>query len=133
MKHIEDLEELDSEVLERIAADSGITVPETLKQDIGATARILEAVTKPCSVLSAPADTGRRITLFSYAATAVALAAVLITVRPGTPKDTFDDPYLALAEFERTMNYIQDKTGAGLEFAGNKVEPVIEKTLNILK
>ena len=118
LKEIEKLTELD---LERIAQDESIEVPATLKHDISVKARALEMTSH------------KRIAMFSYPAAAVAVIAIGMSLTfQTTPKDTFDDPQLAYAQIEEVFEFISEKINAGIDIACT-VQPVIEKTINVLK
>ena len=118
LKEIEKLTELD---LERIAQDESIEVPATLKHDISVKARALEMTSH------------KRIAMFSYPAAAVAVIAIGMSLTfHSTPKDTYDDPYMAYAQIEEIFEYISDKINVGMDIV-NTAQPIIEKTINVLK
>lgn len=110
MKTLEEIENLSLEELEQKAAGAAPAAPEGLQERIRATLA---------------ADTVRQETLtrrpagwvpWTTLAVAAAAAAVLILPQHG-PKDTFDDPYLAYAEVEKTFRTISDKMSAGVGIA----------------
>ena len=132
MKRLEDLENLNMQELERIASDESIRIPGTLKHDIAVTARALEMAS------ANDATTGsrrkRRLAMYSYPAAAVAILAIgmSITFRSTTPKDTFEDPYMAYVQMEQVFGFISEKMNSGLDIA-NAVEPVIDKTIKAIR
>ena len=83
MKSIEEIEKLPLEQLERIGADETISVPTDLSVHIPSR--------------KAPAIA------WSAAAAAVVVAGFIGLSRTDTPKDTFDDPYLAYAAVENAL------------------------------
>lgn len=111
MKHREDIERIDLEELEKIAADSSVPVPESLHR------RVEDALTAACAVKSVP---GRKAWRFALIPAAVAVAAALTVglnyqSASRMPADTFTDPQAAYAELERTFGYISNKFNAGRE------------------
>lgn len=111
MKHREDIERIDLEELEKIAADSSVPVPESLHR------RVEDALTAACAVKSVP---GRKAWRFALIPAAVAVAAALTVglnyqSASRMPADTFTDPQAAYAELERTFGYISSKINAGRE------------------
>jgi len=123
MKGLEEIEKLTELDLERIAQDESIEVPATLKHDISVKARALEMTSHK----------RKRIAMFSYPAAAVAVIAIGMSLTfHTTPKDTFDDPHMAYAQIEEVFEFISEKINAGMDIACT-VQPVIEKTINVLK
>lgn len=111
MKRKEDIERMDLEELEKIAADSSVPVPESLHR------RVEDALTAACAVKSVP---GRKAWRFALIPAAVAVAAALTVglnyqSASRMPADTFTDPQEAYAELERTFGYISSKINAGRE------------------
>lgn len=111
MKHREDIERIDLEELEKIAADSSVPVPESLHR------RVEDALTAACAVKSVP---GRKAWRFALIPAAVAVAAALTVglnyqSASRMPADTFTDPQASYAELERTFGYISNKINAGRE------------------
>ena len=126
MKRIEDIMEMDPDRLAEIAQDSSIIVPETLKHDIGVTARALELLEEKQSE-----ETARHRRYFGLAAGSVAAAAsiaLLLASGLSYPKDTFKDPALAYAQLEETFNLIGSKMNPGLEMA-QSVQPMLDNTI----
>ena len=76
----------------------------------------------------------KKILICSIAAAVVLLAAVIaVGVSRQRPlQDTFDDPYLAYAEVEKTFRHISDKMNVGLELA-SEARTTAEKPAEILK
>ena len=82
MKSLDEISRLSAEDLERIGADESVPVPEDLH------ARVYSTVS----------GRSRRMWLGGIAAAAaVVLAGGFFLSREPSPKDTFDDPYLAYA------------------------------------
>lgn len=111
MKRKEDIERIDLEELEKIAADSSVPVPGSLHR------RVEDALTAACAVKSVP---GRKAWRFALIPAAVAVAAALTVglnyqSASRMPADTFTDPQAAYAELERTFGYISNKINAGRE------------------
>ena len=122
MKTLEEIEKLDFSQLEAYAEDRSIEAPADLMDRIKAAgmARALKTGSG-----KRRASRAWRPVLASALAVAAGLAIVLSI--PRQPEDTFDDPRLAYAEVERTLEMISNKMDKGLEIAG-EAGPIIEKT-----
>lgn len=113
MKSIEELERLGAEELERIASESGVTVPKDLN------GKILGALT---AVELTREKRKRKVWKFALAPAALVLAAAL-TVGinylhiNAMPVDTFSNPEEAYAQLEATFSYISGKVTRGVELA----------------
>lgn len=116
MKEIKDIS---IEELEAIAGDKSIAVPKDLASDISADLNALE-------LLGESGKSTRRLIYFSSIA-----ASLLLLVGTGLglkdvnqrPKDTYEDPYLAYAQLEKTMDLISAKMMAVSEATlGNDVD-----------
>ena len=128
MKKITEIENMDWEALEKAAESRPAKVPEDL--EAGIKAAILASET------ARPKATPRRLPVaafygFAFAATITALVVVGVN-RINSPRDTFDDPYLAYAEVQKTFRQISDKMNPGLELASEAREAA-EKPAEILK
>ena len=121
MKRIEDIERLTDGELEKIALDESIPVPAGLKERLEA------------SLEESPSLRSRWITGLSVAAAAV-IATVLLLPGSGSSelKDTFDDPYLAYAEVERTFNKISEKMSEAKDKT-LEAASTIEKPISIIR
>ena len=109
MKTLEEISRLSAEDLERISVDESIPVPEELS------GRVQAAVGKKETDSLQPArSSARRYSVFAVAAaiSLFALGAVFLN-RERTPKDTFDDPYLAYAEVEKAFAKITGTVSYG--------------------
>ena len=129
MKKIKDIENMDWEALEQAAGTSQANVPADLESSIKAAILASEAMAE-----KQPATRRLPARAFYGFAFAAALAAV-ITVgvsRQRPLQDTFDDPYLAYAEVEKTFRQISDKMNVGLELA-SEARTTAEKPAEILK
>jgi len=132
MKNIEDIEKMDLSDLEKVAADESISVPEGLEDRLK-----LSLLAQPDQAGEAadegPSVRARLITGFSVLAAACLVAAVFLS-RPQEKllKDTFDDPYLAYAEVERTFERISKKMSKGTEKALSATE-MIDKPSAIIR
>ena len=119
MKSIEDIEKLSIEELEQAA--QGAPVPEGLSERLqsalAAEAFLQESAGQPPVVI--PSLAGKRLGkksagrllqtgILSSLAIAAAIAAVVLLHTPSAPKDTFDDPLLAYAQVEETLQYISN-------------------------
>lgn len=122
MKTLEEIEKIDFSQLEAYAEDRSIEAPADLMDRIKAAgmARALKNGSGKRRAFRA-----WRPALASALAVAAGLAIVLSI--PRQPEDTFDDPRLAYAEVERTLEMISNKMDKGLEIAG-EAGPIIEKT-----
>lgn len=127
MKKIEELQDLNWEQLEAAALQEAAPVPAGLRtrlaETLAAHALAGETVSRPAS---------RRYRYTAALAAAAAIAALFVLPRINAPKDTFDDPYLAYAEVERTFQQISRKMAAGVEIAA-EARPVAEKPIQILE
>lgn len=127
MKSIEELEKLSWEELETAATQEAAPVPEGLE---GRITRMLAARTLLEERTPARQAAPTRIAWAVAAALAVLLMIPILNGRE--PKDTFDDPYLAYAEVERTFQQISRKMATGVEIAA-EAKPVAEKPIQILE
>ena len=116
MKNIDEISRLTADDLERISLDESITVPEELSR------KVQQAVRSRTLRWAVP--TG-------VAAAIAVLLAVGLTRNP-EPKDTFDDPYLAYAQVEKTFQLISEKMSDGLKHASD-AQALAEKPIKILK
>ena len=101
-------------------AASAESVPEGLRDRIES----LLAASETVSAEGTARHVWRRVAL---AAVPAAAAVALVLAFPGDKelKDTFDDPYLAYAEVEKTFNKISDKMSMGVEIA-SEARPVVD-------
>jgi len=109
--------------LEKIAADSTVMVPPSLKRDIRITARALE--------LAGDGSLKKRTRPVAYASASIAAAAVAALVLAfgfSGPKDTFQDPELAYAQLEQTFNMIGSRMNSGMELA-QTAQPILDNTI----
>ena len=140
MKRLEDIENLSTIDLDRIASDESVKVPARLKHDIAVTARALEMVSKEeeeARVTYASHKKYRKILrMISYPAAAVAIITIGMKLSfqdsIPTPKDTFDDPMMAYVQMEQVFGFISEKMNTGKDIA-DAAEPVFDKTINALR
>lgn len=142
MKRIEDIEKLTLQELETISDDTSIKVPEglsaSLAELVGA-AELAKKAEKPRRLselfgASAPAPAKPFPTFLRWAVAAAVAAALGLGIYfsiPTSPRDTFDDPYLAYAEVQQAFDLISQKSNKAAEIAGKAV-PVMEKTEEII-
>lgn len=113
MKTIEEIEKMDPEQLESAALQEVTSVPSGLEERIKGViaARTMLEKQKP----------GGKLRWLPYAAIAAAAATAAVVAIPlggrHSPKDTFDDPYLAYAQVEATFQKISDKMALGVGMA----------------
>ena len=131
MKRIGEIEGIGFEELERIASDKTVRVPEGLDSKIVRTARTLELFTG-METGDKPSNRKGRVILIPSAAAAAAVIAVIFSLSARVPRDTYDDPAMALASMERTFTYISEKLNCGAGIASS-AEPVFQQTINVLK
>lgn len=129
MKKIKDIENMDWEALEQAAEAGQTKVPEDLD------ARIKTAILAS-EVLAEKQSAHKRLPArvfygFAFAAALAAVIAVGVS-RQRPLQDTFDDPYLAYAEVEKTFRQISNKMNVGLELAA-EARTTAEKPAEILK
>ncbi len=125
MKSIEDIEKLSLDALMNIADDESVEVPCR-------TGLVCEAAAYAADAGSSGHDAGRSRLVWSLAGVAAAACiAVALVLHPAAPEDTFDDPYLAYAELERTLSLIADKMDRGVEIASS-AEPLFDMTEDIM-
>ncbi len=124
MKRIEDIEMMDPGQLEKAALNEDIHVPEGLRS------RIEE------SIAAKEIARERRPVWIPYAALAAAAAIAAVAIIPhrgeAALRDTFDDPYLAYAQVEKTFQKISDKMTIGVDIAA-KASDSAEKPAQIIK
>lgn len=129
---MKDIENISLEQLEAVSMDESITVPD------GFAARMKEnadaAVTAGLLTGNESEGQGRRKAVrYVAAAASVAIMAGVgygIAQWQSQPKDTFDDPYLAYAEVEKTFAKISSSINRSLAMAG-ETEQVIEKATSV--
>ena len=109
MKRIEDIERMLPEELESAALSEDIKVPSGLEE------RIKSAIAAKESL--EPRESPVRWVPYAALAVAAGLAAVAVIPRGGKIQDTFDDPYLAYAQVEATVQKISDKMAIGVDLA----------------
>ena len=128
MKRIEEIEKLSVEELEQAA--QGAPVPEGLAE------RIKNALAAESFISDKPErDNSSRLLNYSslaMLAVAAALAVGVFLFRPAMPKDTFDDPLLAYAQVEETLNMISLKMAGGIDMV-RKAAPIAGKPESIIK
>lgn len=129
MKQIKDIENMDWEALEQVAETSQAKVPADLDSSIKAA--ILASETLAEEQHAAKRLPARAFYGFAFAAAAAAVIAVGV-LRERPLHDTFDDPYLAYAEVEKTFRQISNKMNVGLELAA-EARTTAEKPAEILK
>jgi len=127
MKNLKDIENLDLDMLEAIAEDKTIAVPESLQERTEATLLALQTAEEVKSEIQeeASAKKARRIRwspLIGVAAAAAIAGFVVFT--PTYPKDTYSNPEEAYAEIERTFAMMSQKVNQGMELAAKVEEPV---------
>jgi len=144
MKRIEDIEKMEISALEQVCMDESIRVPsdlfaetEALVDSLDLSERLLED-----EAVEAVADAGaagtmvrktRWLPAFGAAAAVALLLGIGLSLRPVDKElvDTYDDPLLAYAEFEKAMMKISGGVQAGV--AGiQKSNDCIEMPVEIL-
>lgn len=124
MKSLNEIEQMDVELLEKISEDGSIKVPAGLENKM--TDTVLAASFKDSTL--------KRKAFWPTFSLGMAICAAcmgLILAIPSQPKDTFSDPELAYAEIEKTFLYISSKMDRGLEIA-SEAEPVLETANNAI-
>lgn len=122
MKELETIEKLTDAQLEQIADNPDVKMPDSLRDTLSLICAE-DMQEKP----------RKRFPLWAPVAVAAAIVAgVFIFTTPKQPQDSFNDPYLAYAEVERTFALMSDKMDRGLQTAGKAV-PVIQKTDEIIE
>ena len=129
MKKIKDIENMDWEALEQAAGTGRATVPTDLDGSIKAA--ILASETLADKQPAAKRLPARAFYGFAFAAALAAVIAVGLG-RQRPLQDTFDDPYLAYAEVQKTFRHISNKMNVGLELA-SEARSTAEKPAEILK
>ncbi|MBR0501075.1 MAG: hypothetical protein IJJ72_08785 [Bacteroidales bacterium] len=113
MKTIEEIEKMDPEQLESAALQEVTSVPSDLE------GRIKGAIA--AKAMLERQKSGGKLRWLPYAAMAAAAATAAVVAIPlsgrHSPKDTFDDPYLAYAQVEATFQKISDKMALGVGMA----------------
>ena len=129
MKKIKDIDNMDWEALEKAAETSQAKVPADLDSSIKAAILASETLAE-----KQPAEKRLPAHAFYGFAFAAALAAIIaVGVSRQRPlQDTFDDPYLAYAEVQKTFRQISNKMNTGLELA-SEARTTAEKPAEILK
>lgn len=123
MKNLKDIENMSLDMLEAIADDETIKVPESLQERIESTllaAQSIEEIKE--EGVSRKARSIKWSPLIGVAAAAAIAGFVILS--PSYPKDTFTDPEQAYAELEKTFAMMSEKMGKGMELAAKVEEPV---------
>ena len=126
MKKIEDIEIMEPEELESAAVERDISVPYGLEDRI-------KAALAAKTVLQDP-QPARSFRWVPYTAVAVAASVALVAVfsiDKHSPKDTFDNPYLAYKQVEATFGSISEKMSSGALLA-EKAELAADKAIKIV-
>ena len=118
MKSIKDIENITIEELETISFDKKIAVPSNLSEKIYT--RIGSQEKKRYSFISAAA------------AVIVIVAGLSLSLPDKEPEDTFDNPYLAYAELEKTLSLVSGSMKKGMDMVGTS-ESIIGKSAEIFK
>ena len=113
MKTLEEISRLSAEELEKISLDESIPVPEELSGRVQAAIGRKETDAIQ-SARSSSRKYGASIFAVAAAISLFALGAVYLQ-RERTPKDTFDDPYLAYAEVEKAFAKISGTLAYGAD------------------
>ena len=113
MKTLEEISRLSAEELEKISLDESIPVPEELSGRVQAAIGRKETDAIQ-SARSSSRKYGASIFAVAAAISLFALGAVYLN-RERTPKDTFDDPYLAYAEVEKAFAKISGTLAYGAD------------------
>lgn len=132
MKTVEEIERLSAEELEKLAAgQQGVRAPQGLQQ------RLMEAIAADAlAAEGARRRTPRLLYVPALAAVAAAVLLIAAQMQRQSLKDSFDDPYLAYAEVEKTLRSISDKMSIGADIAkaagesAGKSREIIDKTLS---
>ncbi|MCH5173165.1 MAG: hypothetical protein J1D85_03030 [Bacteroidales bacterium] len=135
MKTVEEIERLSAEELEKLAAgQQGVRAPQGLQQ------RLMEAIAADALAAEGARRRTPRLRRLLYVPALAAVAAVVLLIaaqmQRQSLKDSFDDPYLAYAEVERTLRSISDKMSIGADIAkaagesAGKTREIIDKTLS---
>ena len=126
MKSTEQINRLSFDELEAICGDDSVKTPSNLSSDVQST--LVYASLKK--------EEGKaprlRMAALSAAAVAAVLCIAVFSYINRTPKDTFNDPYLAYAQIEKAFDKISDNMGKGMQMA-QKASPVIETTIKVFE
>lgn len=107
MKRIEDIENLSFDALEKMADNCEVSVPAGLEEGI----RSAIIVKGECRKRSVKALLFPALTTL---ATAIACLIFFLSL-PSEPEDTFNDPYQAYAQLEKTFSYISSTVDKSLK------------------
>lgn len=115
--------------LKEIAGDSGICIPENLEAGLKAQVEML-------AFLDEKPDKGR-VVWKRVSGIAAAIAVLVgtgfgVTRYVNTPKDTFNDPYLAYGQVEEAFSMISNRMEKGLKMA-QEAESVLVRTNEIME
>ena len=130
MKTCEEIEKIPFEELERMAEDTGIAVPEDLSAQLASSVQAA-ALTE---ALSGPSRRQKRLRWAIPSAVGALVAAslaVVLVLRPGDPKDTFDTPEEAYAQLEETFRFISTTINRGMAMATD-MQPTLDKAADII-
>lgn len=133
MKKIEDIERMGMNELETAAMAEKVEVPQGLARRIQE--RILAAELDREPPVGKPQAQRMRILQYSGIAAAAVVILSLVLLKPGMQKDTlqdtFEDPYLAYSQVEKTFAEISSKMSVGVEMV-TRSKPLAEKPMKIL-
>lgn len=132
MKTPEEIGRMSPEQLEAESAAQDARVPQDLER------RIMETLAADEIASAVPARRPFRQTLWLSLSAVAAAAALFLIFRSATPgrplRDTYDDPYLAYAEVEKTFQTISDKLSTGTKLVrqaqetAGKPREILDKT-----
>ena len=121
MKSIKEIERMTLEELEAVSMDEDIAVPEGFRERMESRLKSREAGRKSLRIM-----------------TVAAAASLLVGIGFGLagindePKDTFDDPYLAYAELEKTFARMSEGVQKGLAMA-EESEAALDKVSSVFE
>ena len=128
MKSLKDIENMSLEELERASLDERTPVPEGFAERIRASVdaqSIIDEITE---------DPHRMVRIVGAAASVAVLAGVGLGIArwQNEPKDTFDDPYMAYAELEKSFATMSGGVQKALAMA-EESEAALDKVTSVFE
>ena len=130
MKSLKDIENMSLEELERASLDERTAVPEGFAERIQASVDAQGIIDE----IAEDSHSGRMVRIVGAAASVAVLAGIGLGIArwQNEPKDTFDDPYMAYAELEKSFATMSGGVQKALAMA-EESEAALDKVTSVFE